>query len=523
MSNKYTVKFNDISIVRRMLIILLGTFLIPLLFVSFIVIWYIHSRESVHERTEVFAVLNNISDELKQTFLSVDDISDLIIIKGLMGRFSGYHESVRDYIMLADYADDYIRNRPSVKSVLLIRDGRIIFERGPALDSDIPPYPQDIKEAERNDKKSYWATPRKMNYFFINYYADTKILPSYKMISYPDSHSMLFLFVGFDEEELLSRYTSYNRGNFFLMREDFYILASTDKESPGNIYAAELSEHIKGERGYFSKNNNFDIAYIRSYNDWYLVNHVKKTRFNMNAIGYFIIILFAMMFGIGLTFRRLNDIMHEVYITKIYNQEAKLKMLTSQVNPHFLYNTLDSIRWKALKNKDEEVAGQIEALANMFRHILSKGNDIVTMEQEIKQLETYLFIMNFRYRNRIKCKITADDNVKQIKIPKLILQPIVENSILHGIEPRLGDGEITVNIEVRLGRLYIIISDNGCGADASEINSMLRNKEANENFFALKNIDQRIKLRYGEEYGISFNSIVGKGAIVTLIMPVESV
>jgi two-component system sensor histidine kinase YesM len=198
-------------------------------------------------------------------------------------------------------------------------------------------------------------------------------------------------------------------------------------------------------------------------------------------------------------------------------------MLTSQVNPHFLYNTLDSIRWKALKNKDEEVAEQIEALANIFRHVLSKGNDVVTVEQEIKQLETYLFIMNFRYKNRIKCKIIADDKVKQLKIPKLILQPIVENSILHGIEPRLEDGEITVSIEVRRDWLYIIIADNGCGADADEINNMLKNKEVNDNFFALKNIDQRIKLRYGEEYGLLFNSTIGKGTIVTLIIPVDSI
>lgn len=521
MNNNYAVKFNDISILKKILIILFGTFLIPLFFISFIMIWYIHSRESVHERTEVFTVLDNISGELEQTFRSADDFSDLIVTKGLMGRFSGCHESARDYIMLADYADNYKRNRPSVKSILLIRDGRIIFERGPALDSDIPPYPQDIKAAECNDDKSYWAIPRQMNYFFINEYAGTKILPFYKMISYPDSSSLLFLFVGFDEGELLGRYTSYGRGSFFLMRKDFYILSSTEKESLGNIYAVELSEGINGERGYFSQGNNFNIAYIRSYNGWYLVNHVRKKRFNMNTIGYLIIILFAVVFGIGFTFRRLNNIMHEVYITKIYNQEAKLKMLTSQVNPHFLYNTLDSIRWKALKNKDEEVAEQIEALANMFRHVLSKGNDIVTVEQEIKQLETYLFIMNFRYKNRIKCKIIANDNVKQLKIPKLILQPIVENSILHGIEPRLEDGEITVSIEVRLDLLYIIIADNGRGADATEINNKLRNKEMNDNFFALKNIDQRIKLRYGEEYGILFNSTIGKGTTVTLIIPVD--
>jgi two-component system sensor histidine kinase YesM len=505
-----------------MFIILLGTFLIPLFFVSLIMVWYINFIESTHKGAEALAFLKNISGEFEQTFQSAEDFSDLIITKGLMGRFSGFHESMRDYIALADYSDNYIRNRPIVKSILLIRNGRIVFERGPALDSDIPPYPEDITKAELREEKSYWAALRKMNYFFKNAYTNNNVLPFYKKISYGDSPSILFIFVGFDEEELFKRYALYNRGDFFLLRDDFCILSSTDKETLGAIYSAESSGRMDKEKGCFRARNNMDIAYIKTYNNWYIVNHIPRDSFNINAIGYFVIIILAVILGICFTFGRLNGIIHEVYITKIYNQEATLKMLTSQINPHFLYNTLDSIRWKALRNKDEEVGGQIEALANMFRHILSKGNDIVTVEQEIKQLETYLFIMNFRYRNRIKCTIIADDSVKKIKIPKLILQPIVENSILHGIEQNVGDGIITVCIEIRSKLLYIIISDNGRGTDDTVINIMLKaNQEVNDNIFALKNIDQRIKIRYGEEYGLLFNSAIGKGTTVTMVMPAE--
>jgi two-component system sensor histidine kinase YesM len=478
-------------------------------------VWRIGIIESEREGDEALAILDTISNELKQTFQSAEDFSDLLITKGLMGKFSGFRETARDYIALADYADDYIRNREVVKSILLIRNGRTVFERGPALDSDIYPYPDDIEQAET--EKSYWASPRQMNYFFIKEYLDNEILPFYKLISYNDSPSV-FAFIGFDEAKLFERYKAYNRGSFFLLREDFVILSSTEKGTIMTSYPADLTQHIKGESGRFRVRNNMNIAYTKTYQDWYLINHTPRN-FNANIIGYFVTILFAVILGIFFTFRRLNDIVYEVYITKIYNQEVTLKMITSQINPHFLYNTLDSIRWKALQNKDAEVGRQIEALANMFRHILSKGNNIVTIGQELTQLETYIYIMNFRYGNRIQCTIIASDDVKQIKVPKLILQPIVENAILHGIEPKIHNGEIVVRIEIRENILYISISDNGCGTDAAAINDKLKNHEVSDNVFALKNIDQRIKLLYGENWGLRFESTIGEGTVVTLIMP----
>jgi two-component system sensor histidine kinase YesM len=219
-------------------------------------------------------------------------------------------------------------------------------------------------------------------------------------------------------------------------------------------------------------------------------------------------------------FNRLHDLIHEVYISRIYNQEATLKMLTSQINPHFIYNTLDSIRWKAIQNKDPEVGEQIEALSDLFRHVLNRGDDLVTVDQEIKHLETYLYIMNFRYRDRIKCTICVGDGVRAVRIPKLILQPIVENAILHGIEKQAGPGEIAVNIEEDRGLLSIMIRDNGVGTDSHAVNRML--EEADDSgSFALKNINRRIKLCYGDEYGLVFESKSGKGTTVSLVLPLK--
>jgi two-component system sensor histidine kinase YesM len=221
-------------------------------------------------------------------------------------------------------------------------------------------------------------------------------------------------------------------------------------------------------------------------------------------------------------FKRVNDLIHELYVSKIYNQEATLKFLSSQMNPHFLYNTLDSIHWKAVQNQDYEVSDQLEALSDLLRHMLSRGNDMVSLGQEISQLENYLFIMKFRYGDRLSCGITVDDGLREVLIPKLILQPLVENAIVHGLDRRVEDGRIEVEIKKAGGLLRISVGDNGAGADEEAVNRMLQDKEVSHNVFALNNINRRIKLRYGEAYGVRFESAPGKGALVSITIPLEA-
>jgi two-component system sensor histidine kinase YesM len=567
---------------KKMAGILLVTFLIPLLATGVIAFLCIGIAESVHERKEGFTTLEAASREMEQIFQYAEDFSGILITKGLMGKFAGFRETSRDYISLAEFSDDYIRNVPLIKTILLIRDGYIVFERGPALDSEIPAFPDDLEKAEAESKKKYWAPPRSMNYFFADEYAGRDVIPFYKKISYSTSPSVVFVFIGIDEKELIKRYMSYNKGVFFFVRqEDFTVVSSTEKEFQGKAYPAELRGRIKGEKGHFRVNHRGTAVYTNVFNEWYLVNHLPPKRLGINIAGYGIIIPVAVFLAICFTFRRIHGVIHELYTAKIYNQEAAFKTLTSQINPHFLYNTLDSIRWKAIQNRDFAVSEQIETLADMFKSTLSKGNDMVTVEQELQQLERYLAIMRFRYGDRIKCTITvsekavsentvsenassenaAAEKVLSVKVPKLILQPLVENAILHGIEPQIRQGEIVVLVEMRENLLYIVVRDNGRGIDAKAINEKLHNGETNvpqyrvskpwswkkrrafggeaageavresgettgfepiqdDNAFALKNIDRRIKLRYGGAYGMTFDSAIGEGTVVTLVMPI---
>jgi len=216
---------------------------------------------------------------------------------------------------------------------------------------------------------------------------------------------------------------------------------------------------------------------------------------------------------------RIKEMINDVYITKIKQREAELTALESQINPHFLYNTLDSIRWLAIKEKSYDVSDQIEALAEIFRHVLNKGEPFVTIGQEIDFLMNYMFVQKRKYGQRITLIINADPQLQKHKVPKLILQPLIENSIIHGLEQVVQGGTIEVNIEKLDEDIRFVVKDNGAGFDERKIREMMRSPEHLNHVFALKNIDERIKLNYGDRYGLSFTSTINVGTRVEVRIP----
>jgi two-component system sensor histidine kinase YesM len=567
-------RFRDISILKKMIFILLVTFLIPLVLAGAIAAFYIGGRDAEFESRQDLASLSSIARELAELFTTAEEIAGLAEAKGLARNFAGKRESYRDYVSLSELADDTLRNVPLIKSIILFRNNRVIFERGPALDSDIPAYPEDLEKAFLAAGAPCWTLPRKMNFFSAG--TDSLMLPLYRTMGNGGS---LVLFTGIDAGELAAHYSAYSRGSFILLNEKGRALSVSEGDEtrgaifPGDSYPEELFRRFEGEQGFFRTPEKTLILYVKGFRNWYLVNHIEYDQYRNSQGGLYGIVLLATMLGICFAsaclfiqrryifnplktmlkemdqfqegnleakmsyhagdeigrinrevegiFSRLHDLIHEVYITRIYNQEATLKMFTSQINPHFLYNTLDSIRWKAIENGDQEVGEQIEALSDLFRHSLSKGDDLISVDQEISQLKTYLYIMNFRYRSRIHCAICAEEGIGGIRIPKLILQPLVENAIIHGIDKRAEPGEIRVSLEKRDGLLRITVSDNGAGTDPVSVRRLLLDTELSQSQgFALQNINRRIKLCYGDSYGMEFDSVPGQGTTVTLSMPV---
>lgn len=216
--------------------------------------------------------------------------------------------------------------------------------------------------------------------------------------------------------------------------------------------------------------------------------------------------------------KNMNDI-------EIRNKEAQINVLESQINPHFLYNTLDSIRMMALINKDKQAADMIYTLSNLFRYSIKKGNVFVTVESEIQHMKDYLNIQKFRYSNRFDINIDIEEEILSLFTIKLILQPIVENSIYHGLELKKGKGILNIKGYRKEDEVIFIVEDNGVGINFDQLklireNLTIRSDKQENRSIGLKNVYDRIKNYFGDRYGLIIESIEGKSTRVTMNLPV---
>ena len=217
----------------------------------------------------------------------------------------------------------------------------------------------------------------------------------------------------------------------------------------------------------------------------------------------------------------IKQLITENYVKQILAKESQLKALQAQINPHFLYNTLDSIFWIAKENQQTKIASMVQALANLFRNSISNKESVIRLEKEVCLLDDYIMIQKIRFEERLNFIKNIDLDLMDQSIPKLTLQPIVENSIKHGLEKMTEPCTISV-YSVREGDDFkIIISDNGNGIPEEE--SSHWDKPQDEHVgIGLKNIDERIKLNFGNDYGLSISSEKGKGTTVALKLPYRS-
>lgn len=213
---------------------------------------------------------------------------------------------------------------------------------------------------------------------------------------------------------------------------------------------------------------------------------------------------------------RIRELIETVYKGKIQQREAEILSLQSQINPHFLYNTLDTMRWIAIEHKEKELAEQIEALSGMFRHVLNNGKEATTLKEEAEHLMHYVAVQKCRFGEKITICVDIDERLYEYTVLKLILQPIVENAFVHGLERKVGGGHINVRVYEKDEDIIYDVEDNGLGVDEIKIQRILESDEPAPQIYALKNVNDRIKLKYGEKYGILFQSQPGMGTRVTV-------
>ncbi len=220
----------------------------------------------------------------------------------------------------------------------------------------------------------------------------------------------------------------------------------------------------------------------------------------------------------------IKKLVNMVYIEQKSKREAELKILQAQIKPHFLYNTLDTIQWMAQAHKANDIVEIIGALTNLFRIGLSKGKEMLSVAEELEHVKSYMVIQKARYEEKVDYDICYDDSITGCKVLKLILQPLVENAIYHGIKAKRGQGKISVNAQKKDGKLCFTIYDNGAGIDPerlAEINGMLDGSSPVQGNpgYGIFNVNERIRLSFGPEYGLKFFSTPGEGTTVEVWHP----
>lgn len=234
---------------------------------------------------------------------------------------------------------------------------------------------------------------------------------------------------------------------------------------------------------------------------------------------------------LGMSFNLMIGQIRDLLNAKILEQEnlkkAELRALQAQINPHFLYNTLDTIVWMAESNKPDQVIEIVRALSSFFRIALSRGKDWISLRQEIEHVQSYLTIQKMRYRDILDYKIDVDESLLDSTILKLTLQPLVENALYHGIKTKRTGGDIVVSAQRGDGdRVVLEVRDDGVGFTPyklAQIREMLAGETdaitMKEGGFGLENVNKRIKLYYGPQYGLAIESQYRGGTKVTVTIP----
>lgn len=221
--------------------------------------------------------------------------------------------------------------------------------------------------------------------------------------------------------------------------------------------------------------------------------------------------------------RRLDYLYETNYKNELKLRDANLLILQSEMNPHFLYNTLDSIRWMIEMGQNGEASRMVQQLSEMFRlSLYLSESSVITLGKELEYTEKYIFIEKIRFRGRVHFQLNVQEEIENLRVVKFILQPLIENALVHGISKKNGYGNVILSVYVSGEELVYDIRDDGCGADPIRIEQILNQSLVKKNSlegFALENIQSRIKLRHGERYGITFRPREGGGSIFIVRQP----
>lgn len=250
-----------------------------------------------------------------------------------------------------------------------------------------------------------------------------------------------------------------------------------------------------------------------------LAVRIEKTPFQSNPANEFSILQNTFDYMVS----KIEDLIAEVYEEQNSKRIAEIRALEMQFNPHFLYNTLDTIKWAALIQKANNAAEMANLLSRLLHISLGKGEETITVSEEIEHVQCYLGIQKLRFNFTIEVNIMVAENTSSLKTPKLILQPIVENAILHGLADKSEGAVLTIRVDRIDGKLKFEVEDNGLGYDPQELSAIKESKRKSGEIFSgigISNVNQRIQLICGPQYGIQIHSQPQVGTKVEIWLPI---
>ena len=386
------------------------------------------------------------------------------------------------------------------------------------------------------------------------------------------------LLLTFSSDELLSLINEdilFNNQAVYLYDTDGNLITSTDDQSSSNYYDYVKKFTLLPQLEYINDKENHIICYNNILpSNWVIANVIpKKEVYNLNNLYLiffisnliFCLILFIVIYifflhrifnpieslienmsskvennlnydfnydrndEIGILVKSYNDMKNRInnlitinYKNQIEQKELELKQLQNQINPHFIYNTLESIHMMAEINDDSETSTMAEYFGTIIRYSMNRRVNTVQLKDEITIIEHYIYLQRIRFNTLFTITNLVNSDVLECEIIKMIIQPLIENSIYHGLSECDGNGKIIIQALNIDNNLVITVSDNGIGMDDSklkDLNDYINDKNELFNGIALRNINKRLKLNYGEQYGLEVTSILGKGTSMILTLP----
>lgn len=216
---------------------------------------------------------------------------------------------------------------------------------------------------------------------------------------------------------------------------------------------------------------------------------------------------------------RIQKLMEQVRQEEITLRKTELNALQAQINPHFLYNTLDSIAWMCEEDRTKEAVEMVNALARLFRISISRGHELITLEREVEHAKSYLKIQNYRYKNQFTYEFDVEESCLSYLCNKITLQPIIENAIYHGIDRMVDEGCIQIRIEEEENAIRMTVTDNGVGMTKEQCQEILHREAGDRTGIGIKNVNDRIRIYFGEEYGLHITSELDEGTCVEIRIP----